>query len=166
MATSHVSGTIALLLEKLEEEEKSYTPYQIRKHIAATADDIMAPGFDHDSGWGRVNAQKALTQNLPSDEGADVYFQFYYQFEGFYGYAPEVYVTLYPRDSTVPVYYGKSDEDGFLPFVGIEPGTYDVYMAFGDAWYLDIPVHMQVPHHMIINVVNGTNYYMHVFELQ
>ncbi|HOK83225.1 MAG TPA: S8 family serine peptidase, partial [Pseudothermotoga sp.] len=77
MATPHVSGVIALLLEKLgpsetggkskEAIELTYTPYQIRKHIAATADDIMAPGFDHDSGWGRVNAEKALTQDLPSD---------------------------------------------------------------------------------------------------
>lgn len=165
MATPHVSGTIALLLEKLEKEGKSYTPYQIRKHIAATADDIMAPGFDHDSGWGRVNAQKALTQDLPSDEGADVYFQFYF-YDGDYEPAPEVYVTLYPHDSTVPVYYGKSDIYGFLPLVDIEPGTYDVYMAFGDAWFLDMPVHQQVPHHMTINVVNGTNYYTHVFELQ
>ncbi|MEJ5230491.1 MAG: S8 family serine peptidase, partial [Pseudothermotoga sp.] len=162
MATPHVSGVIALLLEKLGEEE--YTPYQIRKHIAATADDIMAPGFDHDSGWGRVNAQEALTQNLPSDEGATVYFQFYCQFGDEYDYAPEVYVTLYPQDSTVPVYYGKSNEYGFLPLVSIEPGTYDVYMAFGDAWYLDMPVSMQVPHYMNINIVNGLNYYSHVFE--
>jgi len=175
MATPHVSGVIALLLEKLgpsetggkskEAIELTYTPYQIRKHIAATADDIMAPGFDHDSGWGRVNAEKALTQDLPSDAGANVYFSFYLKdIEEEVFYAPEVYVTMYPQDETVPVYYGKSNHYGELPIVGIEPGTYDVYMAYGDAAYLDLPVSLQVTKYMRITVTNGDNLFTHVFE--
>ncbi|MGJ8455178.1 S8 family serine peptidase [Pseudothermotoga sp. U03pept] len=165
MATPHVSGVIALLLEKLGEEE--YTPYQIRKHIANTADDIMAAGFDHDSGWGRVNAYKALTQSLPTDTGADVYFSFYVRDnEDEVFYAPEVYVTMYPESSTVPVYYGKSDDWGFLPFVGIEPGVYDVYMAFGDAFYLELPTNWQKTHYMKITVSNGDNPFTHVFEVE
>lgn len=175
MATPHVSGVIALLLEKLGPSETggkskvaielTYTPYQIRKHVAATADDIMAPGFDHDSGWGRVNAEKALTQDLPSDTGANVYFSFYVNYEGEFYYAPQVYVTMYPQDETVPVYYGKSNVYGLLPFVGIEPGIYDVYMAFGDAAYLDLPVSLQVTKYMRITVTNGDNPFTHVFEL-
>ncbi|ABV34591.1 MULTISPECIES: S8 family serine peptidase [Pseudothermotoga] len=158
MATPHVSGVIALLLEKLGSTEA--TPYQIRKHIAATADDIMAPGFDHDSGWGRVNAEMALTQDLPSDEGANVYFEFYVDTDP----ASYVYVTLYPQDDTIPVYYGKSDENGSLPIVGIEPGVYDVYMAYGDAAYLGISTSEQLTYHESITIENGDNPYVHVFE--
>ncbi|WP_448522445.1 S8 family serine peptidase [Pseudothermotoga sp.] len=166
MATPHVSGVIALLLEKMDSEEKTYTPYQIRKHIANTADDIMAVGFDHDSGWGRVNAYKALTQNLPTDTGANVFFRFYVRDQqNNWDYADQVYVTMYPQNDTVPVYYGKSDEYGFLPFVGIEPGVYDVYMAYGDAAYLEIPNNLQKTYYTRITVENGDNSFVNVFEL-
>jgi subtilisin family serine protease len=166
MATPHVSGVIALLLEKLDQQGVTYTPYQIRKHIANTADDIMAVGFDHDSGWGRVNAHRALTQNLPSEVGANVFFQFYVRDISNNVYpAPQVYVTMYPQSDTIPVYYGKSDEFGQLWFVGIEPGVYDVYMALGDAAYLGgLPTNLQMTHYMRITVHNGDNPFTHVFE--
>jgi subtilisin family serine protease len=166
MATPHVSGVIALLLEKLDQQGVTYTPYQIKKHIANTADDIMAVGFDHDSGWGRVNAHRALTQNLPSEVGANVFFQFYVRDISNNVYlAPQVYVTMYPQSDTIPVYYGKSDESGRLWFVGIEPGVYDVYMALGDAAYLGgLPTNLQMTHYMRITVYNGDNPFTHVFE--
>jgi subtilisin family serine protease len=165
MATPHVSGVIALLLEKLDQQGVTYTPYQIKKHIANTADDIMAVGFDHDSGWGRVNAHTALTQNLPSEVGANVFFQFYVRDISNNVYlAPQVYVTMYPQSDTIPVYYGKSDESGQLWFVGIEPGVYDVYMALGDAAYLGLPTNLQMTHYMRITVHNGDNPFTHVFE--
>jgi len=165
MATPHVSGVIALLLEKLDRQKVTYTPYQIKKHIANTADDIMAVGFDHDSGWGRVNAYRALTQNLPSEVGANVFFQFYVRdISNDLYYGSEVYVTMYPQSDTIPVYYGKSDEFGRLWFVGIEPGVYDVYMAFGDAAYLGLPTNLQKTHYMRITVYNGDNPFTHVFE--
>ena len=167
MATPHVSGVIALLLEKLDRQGVTYTPYQIRKHIANTADDIMAVGFDYDSGWGRVNAHRALTQNLPSEVGANVFFQFYVRdISNDLYYGSQVYVTMYPQSSTIPVYYGKSDELGLLWFVGIEPGVYDVYMAFGDAAYLGgLPTNLQKTHYMRITVHNGDNPFTHVFEV-
>ncbi|WP_052465410.1 S8 family serine peptidase [Thermotoga profunda] len=165
MATPHVSGVIALLLQKLDEENSDYTVYQIRKHIASTADDIMAIGFDHDSGWGRVNAYKALTHPLDDEKGANVIFSFYLQDqEGGIYYAPEVYVTMYPQNDTVPVYYGKSDIYGFLQMSGIEPGVYDVYMAFGDAAYLGLPVSMQIPRYRKITVMDGYNEFIEMFE--
>lgn len=164
MATPHVSGLIALLLEKLDSENQSYTPYQIKKHIAATADDIMSTGFDHDSGWGRVNAFKALTQPLPQEEGANVFFQFYVRANGGISPGSNVYVTMYPQNNTVPIYYGKSDDEGFLPIIGIEPGVYDVYMAFGDAYYVELPVSLQVPKYMQITVYDGDNQFVHEFE--
>jgi subtilisin family serine protease len=166
MATPHVSGVIALLLEKLDQQKVTYTPYQIKKHIANTADDIMAVGFDHDSGWGRVNAYRALIQDLPSEVGANVFFQFYVRdISNDLYYGSEVYVTMYPQSDTIPVYYGKSDEFGRLWFVGIEPGVYDVYMAFGDAAYLGLPTNLQMTHYMRITVYNGDNPFTHVFEL-
>jgi subtilisin family serine protease len=166
MATPHVSGVIALLLEKLDQQKVTYTPYQIKKHIANTADDIMAVGFDHDSGWGRVNAYRALIQDLPSEVGANVFFQFYVRDISNNVYlAPQVYVTMYPQSDTIPVYYGKSDKFGRLWFVGIEPGVYDVYMALGDAAYLELPTNLQMTHYMRITVYNGDNPFTHVFEL-
>jgi len=166
MATPHVSGVIALLLEKLDRQRVTYTPYQIKKHIANTADDIMARGFDHDSGWGRVNAHRALTQNLPSEVGANVFFHFYVRDISNKVYlAPQVYVTMYPQSSTIPVYYGKADEFGRLWFVGIEPGVYDVYMALGDAAYLGLPTNLQKTHYMRITVNNGGNPFTHVFDV-
>ncbi|WP_052295995.1 S8 family serine peptidase [Pseudothermotoga thermarum] len=161
MATPHVSGVIALLLEKLASENKSYTPYQIRKHIAQTADDIMAPGFDHDSGWGRVNAYKALTTTLPKDTGANVLLRFYVEINGEYRYAPEVYVTMYPENSNVPIYYGKSNDDGEVFFAAIEPGKYDVYACFGDVWYLqnlhgiEVTIDDQLTKHFEFTFANG-----------
>ncbi len=173
MATPHVSGVIALLVEKLINEGKNYTPYQIRKHIAQTADDIMAQGFDHDSGWGRVNAQKALTTQLPTEIGANVTLKFYVKIDENYYFAPEVYVTMYPQSSTVPVYYGKSNLDGEVCFVGIEPGTYEIYACFGDVWYLNnmyglsVTIDQQLTSHFNYVFPNGTTIvpvYMGVLE--
>lgn len=146
MATPHVTATIALELEKLG--DTSYTPYQIRKLISETADDIQAEGFDTDSGWGRVNAKSAIDAVLPSEEGSNVVLFFN---------TPYAYVSMYPEDSDVPVYYGKADSEGVLPITGIEPGTYTIYCASGDAWYAGIDVENQVAFSETITLDGGIN---------
>lgn len=57
MASPHVAGVVALMLAR----EPGLTPAQIRSRLIATADDIGPPGFDPDSGYGMLNAYRALS---------------------------------------------------------------------------------------------------------
>ena len=170
MATPHVTGTIALVLEKLgitsSVDERAgalakssytmdqmspaitYTSYQIRKLIAGTADDIMATGFDKDAGWGRVNAGRAVQATLPADKGADLFI---------YTNSEYSYVSLYPNASTVPVYYGKADDYGDIHIIGIEPGEYTLYAGSGDAWYTGGTVDAEVGMTVDVSLSNGDN---------
>lgn len=56
MACPHVTGVVALLLAR----EPNLTPAQIRSRLIATSDDLGSPGFDEDSGYGKLNALRAL----------------------------------------------------------------------------------------------------------
>ncbi|UCG49089.1 MAG: S8 family serine peptidase, partial [Phycisphaerales bacterium] len=62
MATPHVAGAAALLLE----ENPSLTPGQIKQVLQENADDLGAPGWDNVYGWGRINIEKSL-DNLPAE---------------------------------------------------------------------------------------------------
>lgn len=57
MASPHVSGVVALMLQA----NPAATPAQVKQCITSTAVDMMAPGFDIDSGYGMVDAKAALT---------------------------------------------------------------------------------------------------------
>ena len=56
MATPLVSGLAALLWSL----HPSYTPEQVRERLVDTALDINATGWDQYTGWGRVDAGKAI----------------------------------------------------------------------------------------------------------
>lgn len=56
MACPHVTGVVALMLAR----EPQLTPAQIRSRLIATADDMGPAGFDQDSGYGKLNALRAL----------------------------------------------------------------------------------------------------------
>lgn len=56
MAAPHVSGVAALLISYNPE----LTNLQIKEIIKRSADDIGDPGFDLQTGWGRINAYNAL----------------------------------------------------------------------------------------------------------
>jgi len=60
MATPHVAGAAALLLE----ENPSLTPEQIKTLLETTADDLGEAGWDNVYGWGKINMQNAL-ENIP-----------------------------------------------------------------------------------------------------
>lgn len=59
MAAPHVTAVAALLKAR----EPQLTPAQIRSRLVATATDMLTPGFDEDSGYGRLNAYHALLAN-------------------------------------------------------------------------------------------------------
>lgn len=59
MATPHVSGTAALLLEK----DASLLPHELAFIIRETAVDLGAAGADNVYGWGRVDALAAINYN-------------------------------------------------------------------------------------------------------
>lgn len=56
MATPHVSAVAALILA----QEPELTPQQVRSRLIATATDLGPVGFDTGSGYGILNAEKAL----------------------------------------------------------------------------------------------------------
>lgn len=56
MATPHVSAVAALILA----QEPGLTPQQVRSRLIATATDFGPVGFDTESGYGFLNAEKAL----------------------------------------------------------------------------------------------------------
>lgn len=57
MASPHVSGVLALMLEANPEA----TPAQAKECVLSTAVDMMTPGFDVHSGLGMVDTEAALT---------------------------------------------------------------------------------------------------------
>lgn len=61
MAAPHVSGLAALILES----HPDYAAEQVRQTLRRSADDIDTPGFDRNTGYGRINAARALTIQAP-----------------------------------------------------------------------------------------------------
>lgn len=56
MACPHAAGLAALILSL----HPNYTSEQVRRAMRISADDIETPGIDEKSGYGRINAKKAL----------------------------------------------------------------------------------------------------------
>jgi len=61
-ATPFVSGAAALVWSL----HPDWTNAQVMYQLLATADDIGAAGWDAETGWGRLNAYRALTETLAS----------------------------------------------------------------------------------------------------
>lgn len=61
MAAPHVAGLAALIREKHPE----FTNEQVRQALRVSADDISDPGFDVNSGHGRINVPAALAVDSP-----------------------------------------------------------------------------------------------------
>ncbi|MDK2885659.1 MAG: hypothetical protein PWP54_217 [Thermosipho sp. (in: thermotogales)] len=126
MACPHVSGVVALLLEKYPDA----TVWQIRKLIEQGAIDIDEAGFDHDSGFGLVNAKNSVDLNLPEDGGLT--FDVYSLDSWGYG-IPGVFVTLKRLNSDGADYFAKSDYTGAAHFSNIDAGEYEVIVGGPDS---------------------------------
>ncbi|WP_160148146.1 S8 family peptidase [Rubripirellula obstinata] len=61
-AAPHVAAVAALVLEEAENEGISLSPEQLYELLYASTVDIESPGFDNRSGFGRLDAQLALSR--------------------------------------------------------------------------------------------------------
>jgi subtilisin family serine protease len=61
MAAPHVAGVAALVLAK----NPTFSPEEVRQVIRRSSDDVLTPGWDANSGYGRVDAARALLEPRP-----------------------------------------------------------------------------------------------------
>ncbi|MCG0314767.1 MAG: S8 family serine peptidase [Calditerricola sp.] len=65
--TSMAAPQVAAVAAMLKALHPQWTPRQIRNQIRLTADDVGLPGWDEKTGFGRLNAYRAVTAVLPAD---------------------------------------------------------------------------------------------------
>jgi len=121
MATPYVSALAALLKQLYPDA----TPYQIKRLLESTAEDIEEPGYDHSAGYGRIDAAEAVDSD-PSVY-SDVSFEVHVGEHTGTWAVPAVYVTLSRNDG--PNYYAKTDDYGVAKFYGVDPDEYEVYIG-------------------------------------
>ena len=146
MATPHVSGAVAALISKIKKASKTYTPYQIRQMLINSAVDICKPGFDNDSGWGRIDLEAAAKINVDTmPKGATV--KYIVKGERAVSVSETsqypngfpltgAYITLKPLTANSPVLYGKTAFDKtasttYVTFSEVVPGDYTMILSSG-----------------------------------
>ena len=138
MATPQVAGAAALVKQFYPEA----TPYEVRRLIETTADDIGPPGFDRGTGWGRINLKRLVdaiaTGTKPEPGGTAMVLVSAANFLDQDGDGvPETPVPIgavdvqLVKDGLVR-YLAKTDASGLATFFEIEPGTYRVLVAGQD----------------------------------
>lgn len=146
MATPHVSGVIALILEatKWYESPPQDLPEMVYSILAKSSLDLGKPGQDTRYGWGRVNAYDAVLTALQ-----------YAKISGVSGFVTDTYSGEPVADANVSIYTMDGElvaavltnGSGYFK-VGLDPGTYRVVVErFG-----------YVQYETVVNVVilNGT----------
>lgn len=146
MACPHVSALVALILEK----HPDATPYQVKKLLEATAKDIEAPGFDLKTGYGLIQADKALTAALPAHNAGSLRIHVVtassYELWGEWWPVPYMDITLRQGGRTIALaqtdiegwyYLGFPIGDyaygyGLAYFPILEPGTYELLVGGDD----------------------------------
>jgi subtilisin family serine protease len=139
MAAPQVTGAIALLLQKFPKA----TPYQLKKIIESTADDIETPGFDRLTGYGRLNLVKAISVTSLPEDGATVIVHVLTHNAGDTNHDGRVdksdkpvgvpYTDVILRNSHGDDrYFVQTDAEGNAEFYSIDLGTYQVLIGGGD----------------------------------
>ncbi len=131
MATPHVSALVALLKQKYPDA----TPYQIKKMIENSAADIESPGWDCDSGYGRIDVAAALEQDPERYSGSD-YYVVVKSKDGGFG-IPAALVTLKRKSGIGSDYYAATDAYGVAEFHGIDPDEYEVIVGGPDLFEIN-----------------------------
>ncbi|MGB4751397.1 MAG: S8 family serine peptidase [Fervidobacterium sp.] len=129
MACPHVTGSVALLLQKYPNAK----PWQIRQLLQQTAvDSIDGPGWDHNSGYGLINLKNAFKAALPTTGGLT------YNIEVTDAYGkwpvPTVFVTMKRVDSAGTSYYAKTNDYGIAHFSNIDAGKYELIIGGPDSY--------------------------------
>ncbi|QTA37201.1 S8 family serine peptidase [Thermosipho ferrireducens] len=126
MACPHVSGVVALLLEKYPNAK----PWQIKKLLEKGAVDIDELGYDHSSGYGLVNAANSLSYSLDTTGGVT----FDVKAEDSLGYPlSAVFVTMKRLDGNGSDYFAKTDSNGIAHFSNIDAGKYELIVGGPDS---------------------------------
>jgi subtilisin family serine protease len=113
MAAPHVTGTVAVLLQKFPGAKA----WQIRKLLEQTAMDIDDTGWDHHSGYGLVQLNHALAGTIPTTGGIEELRILVKDALDSFG-VPTVWAQLL-RDNGA-CYYAKTDANGHASFYQID----------------------------------------------
>ncbi|NLH36596.1 MAG: S8 family serine peptidase [Thermotogaceae bacterium] len=128
MACPHVTGSVALLLQKYPNAK----PWQIRQLLQQTAVDIDDTGWDHNSGYGFINLKNAFVATLPTTGGLT------YNIEVTDAYGdwavPTVFVTMKRVDGAGTSYFAKTDDWGIAHFSNIDAGKYELIIGGPDSY--------------------------------
>ena len=146
MATPQVAGAVALVKQFLP----GASAYEVRRLLESTADDIGEEGFDHGTGWGRINLKKLVdkvaeviageseleaggtaTVKVTTKNIADLDFDGVLGSEGDGPVPLEAVDVQLIRDGIVK-YMAKTNADGIALFPEIAPGEYQVLVAGQD----------------------------------
>uniref|UniRef100_A0A7V4CNP7 Peptidase S8 n=3 Tax=Fervidobacterium pennivorans TaxID=93466 RepID=A0A7V4CNP7_FERPE len=128
MATPHVSGLVALLLQKYPNAK----PWQIRKILEESAVDIGEEGYDEKAGYGLVNAS-AVNQNLPVDGGLDYRLTVTDAYGKWNVASVSVSLVGVASNGRNIRYFAKTNVEGIAKFISIDAGDYDVIVSGPDS---------------------------------
>ena len=128
MATPHVSGLAALILQKFPNAK----PWQVRRIIESGSLDIEIIGPDERAGYGLIQSN-SLDAELPNTGGVN------YQVRVTDAYGtwnvPSVSVSLIGTSETGRNirYFAKTNKDGVAKFKSIDSGRYEVFVGGPDS---------------------------------
>jgi subtilisin family serine protease len=128
MACPHVSALAALIKEMYP----NATQWEVRKILEQSAIDIDDPGYDHNSGYGLINAQSALSlspadvANMGANLDVVAVDSWGYSLQG-------VFVALHRKSGNGSNYYAKTDLSGVAHFPGVDTSEYDIIVGGPDS---------------------------------